>query len=96
MKYQLRNCFGDICELTLDLNKVKFIFREKVSGDETYIVVFNNNKVKIYDSDRHGRFENYYDDLEMIYPEQISLNTDCIEPDVEENFIYKRRNYENN
>lgn len=88
MKYQLKNCYGDICELTLDLNKVKFIFREIISGDETYIVVFNNNEVKIYDSDRHNRFHDYYECLEMIYPEKISLNVPCIEPDEEENFIY--------
>ena len=87
-KYQLKNCYGDICELTLELNKVKYIFREIVSGDETYIVVFNNNKVKIYDSDRHGRFNNFYEDLEMIYPDTISLNVPCIEPDEEVNFIY--------
>ena len=91
-KFELKNCFGDVCELTLDMEQVKFIFRKVLSGDEIYIVVFNNNEVKKYDSDRHFRATSYFDDFEMIYPERISFANYGIEPNEEENFICIKEN----
>ena len=91
-KFELKNCFGDVCELTLDMEQVKFIFRKVLSGDEIYIVVFNNNEVKKYDSDRHFRATSYFDDFEMIYPERISFANCGIEPNEEENFICIKEN----
>ena len=91
-KFELKNCYDDICELTLDMEQVKFIFRKVLSGDEIYIVVFNNNEVKKYDSDRHFRAMSFHDDFEMIYPERISLDNYGIKPNEEENFICIKEN----
>ena len=86
-KFQLKNCYGEICELTLEMNNVKYIFRQLISGDEVYIVVYKSGKVKRYDSDRYLRTMSFHEEFEMIYPEKINLYAFKIEPDEVKNFI---------
>lgn len=86
-KFKLKNCFDDVCELTLEMDDVKYIFRQLISSDELYIVVYKSGKIKTYDSDRHFRTMTFAEELEMIYPEKINLEYDGIEPDSVGNFI---------
>ena len=88
MKYTLKNCFDDICELDIDLENVKYIFRSVISGDEVYRVVYKDGSIVKYDSDMHFRCESWYEELEMVYPEHIDLfDTEDVDPNEKDNFV---------
>lgn len=74
---RLKNCFDDVCELTVDVDNVQYIFKQTLSNDEIAIVVYKDNSVAVFDSDMHGRCISYAEDMEMIYPEQIDLYGGC-------------------
>lgn len=72
-KFILKNCFDDLVELEIDMTEVRYIFREVVSGDEIFTVVYNNGIAESFDSDMHFRCQTFREELEMIYPERIDL-----------------------
>lgn len=88
-KFILKNCYDDEILLTLELTNVKYIFKRVLSSDEVFTVVYKDNKVETYDSDMHFRHIDYNEEWEMIYPEQIELLTNTIEPNTKENFVKK-------
>lgn len=87
--FELKNCYGDIFNLRLDMTNVKYIFRQVLSGDEIYTVVYNDNKVECYDSDIHFRHIDYHEEFEMIYPNKINLLESYTNPNTVKNFITK-------
>lgn len=88
-KFTLKNCAGDICKLSIDLDDIKYIFKQVISGDEIFIVVDKNNKVKEYDSDMHCRCMTFNEGLEMIYPQKIDLfSSEEFEPDSVKEFVF--------
>lgn len=93
-KYKLKNCFGDVCELKLEMRDVKYIFKQIISGDDVFLVIYKNGEVKKFDSDMHFRCSEYYEGFEMIYPENIDLNIYEISPDEENNFICVKKGEE--
>lgn len=86
MKFVLKNCWNECFDLEIDLSKVKYIFRQVISGDEVYTVVYNDNSVKNYDSDTHFRCTDYNEEFSIIYPEEIDLGCCYVEPEQETNF----------
>ena len=83
----LKNCFDDVCELKINLDKVQYIFKQTLSSDEIAIVVYKDNSVAVFDSDMHCRSTSYAEDMEMIYPEEIDLYGGCFyEPNERDEF----------
>ena len=72
-EFILENCFKDKIKLEINMDEVKYIFRQVLSSDEILIVVYKNGKVSTFDSDCHGRSMSFSEELEMIYPEEIQL-----------------------
>ena len=92
-KYIIKNCFKDICEVSVDMDNVKYIFKQVISGDELLKVVDKQNNVYTYDSDMHTRIGSYIDGFDMIYPDNIDLDYGkYFEPDKTENFICIQKN----
>ena len=74
-EFILENCFKDKVKLEINMDEVKYIFRQVISSDEILIVVYKNGKVSTFDSDVHGRCMSFSEELEMIYPEEIQLDS---------------------
>ena len=74
-EFILKNCFNNKIKLEINMDEVKYIFRQVLSSDEILIVVYKNGKVSTFDSDLHGRSMSFSEDLEMIYPEEIQLDS---------------------
>ena len=80
-EFILKNCFNNKIKLEINMDEVKYIFRQVISSDEILIVVYKNGKVSTFDSDCHGRCMSFSEELEMIYPEEIKLDSgNCYEP----------------
>lgn len=74
-EFILENCFKDKIKLEINMDEVKYIFRQVISSDEILIVVYKNGEVSTFDSDIHGRHMAFNEELEMIYPEEIQLDS---------------------
>ena len=74
-EFILENCFKDKIKLEINMDEVKYIFRQVLSSDEILIVVYKNGKVSTFDSDCHGRCMSFSEEREMIYHEEIQLDS---------------------
>lgn len=96
-EFILENCFKDKIKLEINMDEVKYIFRQVISSDEILIVVHKNGKVSTFDSDFHGRHMSFNEELEMIYPEEIQLDSgNYYEPgEVDYFYLLKEKQNEN-
>ena len=96
-EFILKNCFKDKIKLEINMDEVKYIFRQVLSSDEILIVVYKNGEVSTFDSDRHGRGMSFNEELEMIYPEEIQLDSgNYYEPgEVDYFYLLKEKQNEN-
>lgn len=90
-KFIIKNCYKDICEIDLNMDNVKYVFKTNISSDEILIVVDNGNKVTSYDSDLHGRIQDFMEDFVMLYPENIDLIDNYVSPNEKDNFICTKK-----